>query len=168
MAQSQSGGVRNCIGCRLRRAAALIPCLLAFVTASGCSGPDWTDRGEGPASERAGGIVAASSSAEDRERRAVVQRLLEGIVAGEDIALIAQWLPGVEFRESQATFLNGNLLLRRWEFAAPFRPDGIPVTLEFIPADDATANRIERRTYDVTGRRGGWVVDRVAAERLAP
>lgn len=95
-----------------------------------------------------------------------MQRLLDGIVAGEDVALVARWLPGVEFRESQAVFFAGNLLLRRWEFAAPFRPDGIPVILEFIPADDATANRIERRTYDVAGHRNAWVVDRVVAERL--
>ena len=166
MTQSQSRGARNCIGCRLRRAAALIPCSLAFVTAPGCSGPAWTDRGEGPASQGAGGIVAASSSAEERERRAVVQRLLEGIVAGEDIAMLAEWLPGVEFRESQAAFFAGNLLLRRWDFAPATRTAGIPVTLEFIPADDAMANRIERRMYEVTGCRGAWVIDRGAAERL--
>jgi hypothetical protein len=33
-------------------------------------------------------------------------------------------------------------------------------------ADDATANRIERRTYEVTGCRGAWVIDRAAVERL--
>jgi hypothetical protein len=38
--------------------------------------------------------------------------------------------------------------------------------VEFISADDATANRIERRTYEVTGCRGAWVIDRAAVERL--
>jgi hypothetical protein len=168
MATYQSRGVRKSTACCMQIAAALIAYLLALATASGCSGPSWTDRGEETAPERVGGIVAASPSAEERERRAVMQRLLEGIVAGEDIAMVARWLPGVEFRESQAAFFNGNLLLRRWEFAASFRPDGIPVALEFIPADDATANRIERRTYEVTGWRGAWVIDRVAVERLVP
>ena len=168
MATFQYRDVRKSTACCLQTAAALIACSLAFVTAPGCSGPFWTDRGEENAPERVSGIVAASPSAEERERRAVMQRLLEGIVAGEDIAMVARWLPDVEFHESKAAFFNGNLLLRRWEFAASFRPDGIPVALEFIPADDASANRIERRTYEVTGCRGAWVIDRVAVDRLVP
>ncbi|MFM7138445.1 MAG: hypothetical protein ACKO1M_15495 [Planctomycetota bacterium] len=115
-----------------------------------------------------GGITDASLREEYRERRAVLQRLLDGIVAGEDVALIARWLPGVDFRESRAAFFNSNLLLHGWGFGAPVGPDAIPVTLEFFPADDAAANRTERRTYEVTGRRNRWVVDRVAVERLAP
>ena len=168
MATFQSRSVRKGTACCLQIAAALNACSLALVMASGCSGPIWTDSGGETAPVRIGRVVGASPSAEERERRAVMQRLLEGIVAGEDIAMVARWLPGVEFRESQAAFFNGNLLLRRWEFAASVRPDEIPVSLEFIPADDASANRIERRTYEVTGWRGAWVIDRVAIERLVP
>lgn len=98
MATYQSRGVRESTACCLQTAAALIACALVFATAPGCSGQFGTDRGEENAPERVGGIVAASPSAEERERRAVMQRLLEGIVAGEDIAMVARWLPGVEFR----------------------------------------------------------------------
>jgi hypothetical protein len=168
MAFFQFRSVRKSTACCLQMAAVLIACSLAFVTAPGCSGPSWTDRGEETPPERVAGIVAASLPAEEREQRAVMQRLLDGIVAGEDIAMVGRWLPDVVFRESPAAFFNGNLLLRRWEFAVSFRPDEIPVALEFIPADDATAKRVERRVYEVTGCRGDWVVDRVAIERFVP
>ncbi len=141
--------------------------MVAFATATfcGCSGPYRTEASNGSAPDRFGGVIDPAFSTAERERRQVLQRLLRGIVAGEQIALVAQWLPGVEFRESQAVFMNGNLCLRRWDFASDVRPNAISVALEFIPADDSVANRIERRTYEVTGSRGTWIVDRVAAER---
>lgn len=166
MTTPQSRGARKSTGCCLQMAAASIMCCFAFGLVLGCSGPSGAEVAAGPARNHVGGIIDASALAEEQEHRVVVRRLLDGIVAGEDIAMAARWLPGVEFRESQAAFFAGNLLLRRWDFAPATRTDGTPVTLEFIPADDATANRIERRTYEVTGCRGAWVIDRVAAERV--
>jgi hypothetical protein len=143
----------------------LVVVAFASATAVGCSGPAMTEAANGSAPDRFGEVVDPCLPTAERERRQVLQRLLHGIVAGKEIALVAQWLPGVEFRESRAAFLNGNLVLRRWDFAPDVSPNAISVSLEFIPADDSVANRIERRTYEVTGSRGAWIVDRVAAER---
>lgn len=165
MANLRRGESRSLAACCHRTTRVLVVVAFASATAAGCSGPCPTEAANGVAPDRSGGMIDHALPAAERERRQVLQRLLQGIVAGEQIALVAPWLPGVEFRESQAVFMNGNLGLRRWDFAAGVRPDAISVALEFIPADDSVANRIERRTYEVTGSRGAWIVDRVAAER---
>lgn len=140
---------------------------LATVISAGC-GPAFTEHATGFDAAQFGGTIDDSLPASERERREVVRRFLLGIVAGEDIALIEKWLPGVEFRESQAAFFNGHLLLRRWDFARSPRPGAIAVTLEFVPADDAVTTSVEQRAYDVTGRSGAWVIRRSDAEAAAP
>jgi hypothetical protein len=140
---------------------------LATVVSAGC-GPAFTEHETGFDAAHFGGTIDESLSAAERERREVVRRLLLGIVAGEDIALIQKWLPGVEFRESQAAFFNGNLLLRRWDFAPSPHPTAIAVALEFVPADDAVTTRVEQRAYEVTGRHGAWVIRRLDAEATVP
>lgn len=168
MANRQPPVPRTSPGCGPGMAAAAIVSCFAFGLALGCSSPSGADDAGDSARERGGEVSDASLPAAERERRQLVRRLLDGIVAGEDVARVARWFPGVEFRESREAFFAGNLLLRRWDFAPATRAVGIPVILEFIPADDATAKRVERRTYEVTGSRGAWVVDRVPAERLLP
>ena len=165
MANLRRGESRSLAACWHRTARILVVVAFASATSSGCSGPCPTEAANGVDSNRSDGMIDPALPAAERERRHVLQRLLQGIVAGEQIALVGPWLPGVEFRESQAVFMNGNLVLRRWDFAAGVSPDAISVALEFIPADDTVANRIERRTYEVMGSRGAWIVDRVAAER---
>jgi hypothetical protein len=140
---------------------------LVTIVSPGC-GPAFTEHTTGFDPSRFGGTIDESLSAAERERREVVRRLLLGVVAGEDIALIQNWLPGVEVRESQAAFFNGNLLLRRWDFAPSPRPGAIAVALEFVPADDAVTARVEQREYEVMGRRGAWVVRRLNAEDTVP
>lgn len=159
---------RTDAGCHDRMAAGLIAVTVASVAVSGCFGPRSTDGSTGSSLQCRAGIVDASLPAAESERREVVQRLLVGIVEGKDVGLVARWLPGVEFEEPPEVFFNGNLLLRSWDFAPVPRPGVIPVVLEFVPADDALATKIEQRTYEVTGRRGAWVVERVALERVAP
>jgi hypothetical protein len=141
--------------------------LLATVVSPGC-GPAFTEHATGFDAAGFGGKIDESLPAAERERREVVRRLLLSIVAGEDIALIQKWLPGVYVRESQAAFFNGNLLLRRWDFAPSPRPGVIAVALEFVPADDAVTTRVEQRAYEVTGRHGAWVIRRSDAEAEAP
>lgn len=143
-----------------RAIAGLIMPSVALVAATGCFGPAPTEPATGFDPTRFGGVVDASLPAEERQRREILRRLLLGIVAGEDIALIAKWLPGVEFRESHARFFNGNVLLRRWAFAPSPGSGVIAVTLEFVPADDAVTTSVEQRAYEVTGRPGAWVVRR--------
>lgn len=140
---------------------------LATIISPGC-GPAFTEHPTGFDPAQFGGTIDESLPAGERERREVVRRLLLGIVAGEDIASIQKWLPGVDFRESQATFFNGNLLLRRWDFAAAPRAGAVWVDLEFVPADDSVATRVERRGYEVTGRRGAWIVRRLNSEVAVP
>ncbi len=141
---------------------------MATVIATGCFGPAFSEHAEGFDPAPFGGVIDASLPAAERERREVLRRLLLGIVAGEDIALVAKWLPGVAFDESQAAFFNGNLLLRRWDFVRSTRPGVIPVTLEFVPADDAVTTRAEQRGYEVTGRPGKWVIRRSDADPGSP
>lgn len=140
------------------------------MAAAGCARPTGAAAGIDRDLHRFGEIADPSPPAAERDRREVVRQLLNGIVAGEDIALIERWLPGVEFRESQAAFFNGNLLLKRWDYAPQGRSgfDSIAVSLEFIPADDSAVNRIEQRTYEVTGQHGAWVVDRAVVDQLPP
>jgi hypothetical protein len=165
MANLRREDSRSLADCCRRTARVLVVMAFASATAVGCSGPSQTESANGFEPDRIGGDVDAFLPTAERERRQVLERLLRGIVAGEHIALVSRWLPDVEFRESTAAFLNGNLVLRRWDFARAVSPNAISVALEFIPADDSIANRIERRTYEVTGRCGEWIVDRIAAER---
>ncbi|NCX97055.1 MAG: hypothetical protein EBX35_00275 [Planctomycetia bacterium] len=141
---------------------------MATVIATGCFGPTFSEHAEGFDPAPFGGVIDASLPAAERERREVLRRLLLGIVAGEDIALISRWLPGVEFRESQPRFFNGNIMLRRWAFAPAPRPGAIGVTLEFVPADDAVATRVEKREYAVTGRHGAWAIHRAGSDSAGP
>ena len=140
---------------------------LATIISPGC-GPAFTEHATGFDAAGFGGKIDESLPTAERDRREVVRRLLLGIVAGEDIASIQKWLPGVDFRESQAAFFSGNVLLRRWEFAPATRPQAIWVNLEFVPADDAVSTRLEQRGYEVTGHRGAWVVRRFNAEAAVP
>lgn len=154
--------------CCREMTAVLLVFSCAAGAAPGCWGPTRNEERNVSGPVGFSGIIDTSLAGEERERREVVRRLLLGLVGGEDFALIQKWLPGVEFRESQAAFFNGNVLLRRWDFTPSPPPGAITVTLEFVPADDSLATRIEQRTYEVTGRSGAWVVDRIAAERLPP
>lgn len=96
-----------------------------------------------------------------RAKQRVLHDVLVNLQEGYPPEKLKALIPGVTFRETQSTFLEGASQLIGWGFAGHPQGDAVPVTLVFAGggAGDGDRRTVDR-VYLVTGSDGRFSVSR--------
>ncbi len=107
------------------------------------------------------GQVDATLPPEAQAKQAALQRVLQTLQRGVKIEYLAEHLPELQLQESDEAFFAGAVDLYRWDFAGPPQGDKLPLTLVFRLDQPGFPERIDQRTYQVSGSGNRFQIRRV-------